>query len=188
MAGALAVLLAVTALGIALVRRTPAAPPPAAVEAASPGAPPDISGLSPRQRFDRLYARVMQAAQTGDAQGAERFAPMALGAYAQLDTIDADARFHAALLQVHSGNTSAAAALADTILKQNPGHLFGYVIRGAVARFDKDDRALKQAQRDFLAHEAAELKANRPEYTEHRRSLDDFKKAATAVPPVQGTQ
>ena len=59
---------------------------------------------------------------------------MALMAYAQLDSVDADARYHAALLQVHTGEVDASRALADTILAQNPGHLFGYVIRGTVSK------------------------------------------------------
>ena len=37
----------------------------------------------------RLYRRVMQAARTGDTM-ATRLAPMALGAYEMLDSVDAD--------------------------------------------------------------------------------------------------
>jgi hypothetical protein len=103
---------------------------------------------------------------------------MALMAYAQLDTLDADARYHAALLRVHTGDVAAAGALADTILADTPGHLFGYIVRGTVARFRKDDPALRRAYADFLQHYEAESKAGRPEYEEHRRSLDDFRQAA----------
>src|SRR5512147_1927123 len=53
-------------------------------------APPDISNMSPRERFDRLYNRVMQAAQSGDEATVSRVTPMALMAYAQLDSLDAD--------------------------------------------------------------------------------------------------
>jgi hypothetical protein len=55
---------------------------------------------------------------------------MALGAYAQLDGFDADARDHAAVLHLQAGDTRSALALADTILAETPGHLFGYVIPG----------------------------------------------------------
>jgi hypothetical protein len=103
---------------------------------------------------------------------------MALMAYAQLDTVDADARYHAALLKVHTGDVEASGALADSILAQSPGHLFGYVIQGTVARFRKDQNALSRAYRGFLKHYDAEFKAARPEYQEHRTSLDDFRKAA----------
>jgi hypothetical protein len=145
------------------------------------GAPPDISNLSPRERFDRLYARVMRAEQSGDDATVARFTPMALLVFAQLDTLDADARYHAALLQVHGGDVAGAAAQADTILRQNPGHLFGYVIRGTLARWTRDDRAMAEAYAGFLAHVDAELAAGRPEYEEHRASIDQFGRAAAAA-------
>jgi hypothetical protein len=175
MAGLMAVLL------IMLVRKSPgpAAQAEVAVSSdASAEVPPDISNMSPRERFNRLYNRIMTAAQSGDEATVTRFTPMALMAYAQLDTIDADARYHAALLKVHTGDVDASRALADTILAQTPGHLFGYIIRGTVARFRKDQPELKRAYAGFLKRYDAEMKAARPEYAEHRTSLDDFRKAA----------
>ncbi|MFZ5624716.1 MAG: zinc ribbon domain-containing protein [Gemmatimonadota bacterium] len=144
------------------------------------GAPPDITGLSPRERFDRLYRRVMKATETGDMATAERFMPMALAAYAQLDGVDADTRYHAALLKLHSGDVPGAKALADSILAEHPGHLFGYVVAGTAGRWSKDDRALAAAQKGFLEHYDAEMKAGRPEYREHQRALDEFKQVAEA--------
>jgi hypothetical protein len=171
LAGLLAVLL------ILLIRESPRVP---VAEPASPPAeaPPDISAMSPRERFNRLYNRIMQAAQSGDQATVTRFTPMALGAYAQLDTIDADARYHTALLKVHTGDVEASRVLADSILAQSPGHLFGYIIQGTVARFRKDQKALGRAYGGFLKHYDAEMKAGRPEYQDHRTSLDDFRKAA----------
>ncbi|HET6796910.1 MAG TPA: hypothetical protein VFH40_07100 [Gemmatimonadales bacterium] len=174
-AGLLAVLL------LMLINRSPA--PPTSEIAATPAgaaaeAPPDISNMSPRERFNRLYNRIMTAAQAGDEGTVTRFTPMALLAYAQLDTIDADARYHAALLKVHTGDVNAAQALADTILSQTPGHLFGYVIRGTVARFRKDDKALARAYGDFLKRYDEEIKLDRPEYGEHQTSINDFRRAA----------
>jgi predicted nucleic acid-binding Zn ribbon protein len=167
-------------LAVLLVMLSRESPKPAVAEevGAPAEAPPDISNMSPQERFNRLYNRVMQAAQSGDEATVTRFTPMALMAYAQLDTIDADARYHAALLKVHTGDVDASRALADTILTRDPGHLFGYVIQGTVARFQKDEKALGQAYSGFLKHYDAEMKAGRPEYQEHRRSLDDFRKAA----------
>jgi hypothetical protein len=156
---------------------TVAAEPTAAVEDDG-GSPPDISNMSPRERFDRLYNRVMRAAQAGDEGTVSRFTPMALMAYSQLDTLDADARYHAALLEVHGGDVAGPTALADTILAQTPGHLFGYVIRGTVARWQKDEKALRRAYAGFLEHYDAELKAGRPEYADHKTSLDEFHQAA----------
>lgn len=180
LAGLLAVLL------LMLMRSAPQSPAGAPVAEAdfgpmAAGSPPDISAMSPRERFDRLYNRVMQAAQSGDEATVTRFTPMALLAYAQLDTLDADARYHAALLEVHTGDVAGPAAQADTIMKQVPGHLFGYVIQGTVARWQKNDKALEQAYAGFLSHYDAELRAGRVEYEEHRASLDEFRKAALAA-------
>lgn len=157
---------------------TPAAPEPVATATAAGGTPPDISSMSPRERFNRLYNRVMQAAQSGDEATVTRFTPMALMAYAQLDTIDADARYHAALIKVHTGEVDGSRALADTLLAKDPGHLFGYMIRGTVARFQKNDKQLSRAYGDFLQHYDPEMKLARPEYGEHQTSLNDFRKAA----------
>ena len=140
--------------------------------------PPDISQLSPKERFDRLYNRVMQAAQSGDGATMSRFMPMALGAYEMLDSVDADARYHAALLRVHNGDVAGSRALGDSILATEAGHLLGYVVLGTTARWAKDEPALSKAYREFLAHYDAELKANRPEYGEHRASIDGFRREA----------
>jgi hypothetical protein len=145
------------------------------------GAIPDISNMTPRERFDKLFDRIMKAAETGDAGTVERFAPMALGAYEMLEDVDSDARYHAALIRLHTGDVDGAGALADTILKKQPGHLFGILVRGTIARFKQDQKGLKQSYADFLAHYDAETKANRPEYQAHPRALEQFLKDARAA-------
>jgi hypothetical protein len=143
--------------------------------------PPDISRMSPRERFDRLFNRVMQAAERGDTAQVVRFTPMALGAYGQLDSIDADARYHAAVLRMQVGDMAGALALADTILARDPGHLFGYIVRGTVAGLQNDTARRRQAERDFRAHFAAESAAGRQEYQEHQPVIDDFKRQADSA-------
>jgi hypothetical protein len=145
------------------------------------GAPPDISQMSPRERFDRLFNRVMQAADRGDTAQVVRFTPMALGAYGQLDSTDADARYHAAVLRTQVGDMAGALALADTILARDPGHLFGYIIRGTVAALQNDTTRQRQAERDFRAHFAAESAAGRQEYQEHQPVIDEFKREADSA-------
>ena len=142
------------------------------------GAPPDISNMTPRQRFDALFNRIMRAAESGDANTVTTFAPMAIQAYGLLDTVDADARYHLALIELHTGDVEGARAQGDSILKAQPGHLFGYVVKGTIARFQKDDKALARTYKDFLAHYDAEAAAKRPEYSEHPRALEEFLKAA----------
>ncbi|HEX5962842.1 MAG TPA: zinc ribbon domain-containing protein [Gemmatimonadales bacterium] len=145
-------------------------------QAGAPAGPaPDISAMTPRERFDRLFNRIMQAADRRDSAEVERFTPMALGAYRQLDVTDADARYHAAVLHLQVGDFAAARALADTILVESPAHLFGYVIRGEVAKLRGDSTLLGRAERDFLSHYDAEMGAKRVEYLEHQPVLEQFK-------------
>ena len=169
--------------GAADGRAAPRAGGPFSDGAAGGGSPPDISRMTPRERFDRLFNRVMQAAEQQDTAQVERFTPMALGAYAQLDSINTDARYHAAVLRLQVGDAGGALALADTMLARSPGHLFGYMVRGTAAGFQGDTATARQAGREFLSHYAAELKANRIEYREHEPAIQDFKRQAESASP-----
>jgi hypothetical protein len=137
--------------------------------------PPDISSMTPRQRFDRLFARIAES-QSSDT--IMMFAPMALSAYQQLDQVDIDARFHAATVHLIVGEMAQAKALADTILAAQPKHLFGYLIRGEAAKQEKDDKALTRSYAAFMAAYEAEIKAGRKEYQEHQPWLDEFRTRA----------
>ena len=138
----------------------------------------DLSQMTPRERFDRLFARVMTAAEAGDTAQAMQFAPMALMAYAQLGEVDQDARFHVALVQAQVGDWAAAAATADTMLAETPDHLLALLILEAAAERRGDAAAVAELRRRFLAAEARELAAGRQEYTDHRNALDEFRARA----------
>lgn len=137
----------------------------------STAALPDLSQMTPRERFDRLYNRVMQAAEQGDAATMQQFSPMALTAYGMLEEVDADARYHAALLKLHTGDVAGSAILADSIEAETPGHLFGFIIRGTLAKWQNDPATLAQVYAAFLAVYDEEMAAARPEYDEHERSI-----------------
>jgi hypothetical protein len=174
------VLGAVFALGVLVGRgsgvRGAEAVPPVASAGAPAGPAPDISGLSPRERFDRLYARVMQASSGGDAATVERFAPMAIAAYGMLDSVDVGARFDVAVIKLHVGDIDGARALADTMVRTAPTHLFGYMIRATVARFTGDSAGARIAGELFLRNYAGEIGHHRPEYATHASSIDAFKR------------
>jgi Double zinc ribbon len=179
----IAAVLCVVLVGGIAYQVSSSAPQPVAPDMANTGVnpgerAPDISGMSPRERFDRLFNRIMQAAERRDSEEVDRFTPMALGAYAQLDTWDADARYHAAVIHLQAGSLAQARALADTILAEAPGHLFGYVIQGTAAHLQQDSAAEARAKREFLARYSSELAANRVEYLEHRPVLEEFKEKA----------
>jgi zinc-ribbon domain len=153
--------------------------PPAAADAAAPAAAPDISNLSPAERFERLYQRIITAAQSGDQATVTRFMPMAVEAFGMLDSVTVDARYDLAMLQLHVGDMAAASAQADSIRRSNPDHLFSFVIAAAVAQWAKDDKARDAAWRGFLARYDAEMAKGRLEYQKHRSMLEEVKQAAT---------
>jgi len=177
------------ALAVVIILKGGALRPAPAPEMANPGnpgatgpagQPPDISSMSPEERFNRLFDRVMRAAEAGDTGTVAQFSPMTLAAYGMLPDANADLRFHAALVRLTIADYDGALALADTILAQSPGHLFGYVIRGEVAdrRNRMDD--LTQSYRDFLQHYQTEVRSGRPEYTDHNPVVDNFRTRAEA--------
>ncbi|MSR02493.1 MAG: hypothetical protein EXR94_07105 [Gemmatimonadetes bacterium] len=149
------------------------------------GTPPDISHLTPRQRFDRLYTRIIEAAQKGDQATVEQFTPMALSAFGMLDQVDADARYHLAMLQLHVGDVAGAQAQADSIKLADPKHLFSYVVSGAVARWTKNEAEQAKVYQAFVAQYDAELKTAKPEYQEHRAMLEEVKRTASAAKPLK---
>lgn len=156
----------------------PAAVAEGPASAAAPVAAPDISNMSPRERFDRLYERIMRASSSGDAATVQQFSPMAISAYGMLDSVDIDARYDVAVIKLHLGDIAGATALADTIVKKAPTHLFGYMLRATVARFGGDSVAAKGARAAFLRNYAGEMRRARPEYEKHRSAIDTFKREA----------
>ena len=153
-------------------------PTPAAAEAAASEAPPDLSQMTPRERFDRLFNRIMTAAERGDTGEVGRFLPMAAMAYQQLETRDADARYHMAMLSLQGGEPKAALAQADTIVAGAPRHLFATLIREAEAARRGDATGVRNARQAFLAAYDGEIALERQEYAEHRAALERFRSEA----------
>lgn len=140
------------------------------------GTPPDISQMTPRERFLRLHDRVMNAMEQGDTATAERFAPMAISAYGMLDTFDVDARYHAGALHILQKGYPEALALADTIQASAKGNLMAELLRIEVAQARKDVASESRAKKAFLANYDAQVAQKRPEYEEHKAMLDDLRK------------
>jgi hypothetical protein len=170
--GAVVVLVVV----LAVTQFRPAAtPPPASVAPAGAGGPVDLSQMTPRQAADRLFDRVMMARETGKADTAAFFAPMALQAYSMLDELDADARFHVGLLQVAAGDPAAADAQADTLARTVPTHLYASMLRAEAARVRGDSAAARRADAEYLRNYDAETAAARPEYGPHASWLATYR-------------
>jgi len=134
---------------------------------------PDISSMSPQERADRLFDRVMRLASEGKADSIGIFAPMAIQAYQMIGPLDADQRYDLGRLGEIIGDGALAAAQADTILKQQPSHLLGLILGARAAEVNGDSAARRAFERRFLAAEPDESKRNLPEYQRHRAEIAD---------------
>lgn len=150
---------------------------------------PDISSMSPDERADRLFNRVMTYVSAGKSDSVQFFAPMAIQSFEALAPLNAHRRYDLGLLGVVSGDGALARAQADTILATEPTHLLGLILgmRAAGLQLDTAARAgFVRRLRDALPTERAR---QLPEYIDHQpdidaavRDLDDPSKSQSAVP------
>jgi len=133
---------------------------------------PDISSLSPRERADRLYDRMMRLASENKKDSVQFFAPMALSAYASLGPLDLDLRYDFGRIAEISDNLPIAQAQADSILAANPTHLLGLILAGRVAALQGNAALSNSLSRRLLQAEPTESKKALDEYTRHRGDID----------------
>ena len=107
--------------------------------------------MTPRQAADRLFNRVVMASEQGNLSEALQFAPMALQAYDDLDTLDADARYHLGLIHVLTGDIDKVRKQIGGIKQLVPDHLLGITLEHAVAEQTGDPEAAAQAYAAFVA-------------------------------------
>jgi len=179
-------LVAATAVGAVVISVLRGTPQPSAPEMANAGGRlaevlplPERSSLSPDERFAQLFDRLMRAGAEWDSATVASLSPLAAQAYAQLDSVDADTRFHAGLIAIQVGNFPGAHALADTLEVRDPGHLFGPILLGALARLEGDSVGYRRALDLFRQRAGRELaRTDRPEYVEHQQLLTEVQQAA----------
>ena len=142
---------------------------------------PDISRLTPRERADRLFDRIMALHQRGRTDSIQFFAQMAIPAYQMLQPLDLDARYDMGRIAEVAGLADFARAQADTILRADPNHLLGLVLAIRASRLTGNESAATGFERRLLAAEVAERRRNLVEYTRHRGDID----AAVGVARVE---
>lgn len=128
---------------------------------------PDISSMSPEERADRLFNRVMRLSSEGKADSAAFFGPMAMGALEALAPLNAHRRYDMGVVALVSGDVSRATAQGDTILAQRPTHLLGLALAARAADARGDQTARRNFRRRLLAAESAERVSALPEYGDH---------------------
>jgi hypothetical protein len=144
------------------------------------GGAPDISQMSPEERAQRLFDRVMRLDEAGKTDSVQFFLPMALGAYQQLPALSLDAHFDVGLLKLAGGNTAGALAEADTIRREVPTHLFADLLRARALEAQRNTGGARAAYQSFLKNEANERARRRPEYADRLGLLDAFHSEAVA--------
>lgn len=145
----------------------------------------DLASMSPRERADRLFNRVMQEVANGAADQAKFFAPMAIQAYGMVPERNADLHYHLGELYRVQGDLDAARAQADTILAGDPGHLLGlFAAAQTEAGRGNTDESAALYQR-FLDGYAEQFARSLPEYQEHIQGLPAMRaEAQKAVAPA----
>lgn len=134
---------------------------------------PDISTLSPEERVDRLFNRVMALAAAGKMDSVQFFAPMAINALAALMPLDAHRRYDLGLIQLTAGDAPSARAQADTILKEQPTHLLGLALAMRVARAQNRTADATRLGARLTAAAPSERAKRLQEYTDHAPDLAD---------------
>jgi hypothetical protein len=119
---------------------------------------------------------------TGDSTQAEFFLPMALAAYEEVPSLDADGHYHVAVLHLAGGDPESARARADSILAKTPSHLFGLFTAAQAEQAMGNAEEARELYSRFQTAFAAESALARSEYTEHQNVMPLMKEeAAQAV-------
>lgn len=159
---------------------------PAASVATAPAVVPagpravDISQMSPDERADRLFNRVMTYVTEGKSDSVQFFSPMAIQSFEALAPLNAHRRYDLGLLGVVSGDGAMARAQADTILAEQPSHLLGLILGMRAAGLQLDTLARRRFATRLSAALPAERAKQLPEYIDHQPDIDA---ALRDVPP-----
>ena len=166
--------LALGALAVPRIAGGGAAAPVAELAPAGGGAGAgavDLASMTPRERADRLFNRVMQGLADGDTTQLAFFADMAIQAYAMVPERDADLHYHLGELYRVRGDAPAVRAQGDTILAADPRHLFGLFTAARGERLLGNEAESRVLYRRFLDVYGEEVARNLPEYQEHAPGL-----------------
>lgn len=176
---------AVIVVAIAYVIGTRTPPTSAALTAQDGGIVPasDISTLSPDERVDRLFNRVMSLAERGEADSVAFFAPMAVSSFAALEPLSAHRRYDLGLVLLVSGDREAARAQVDTVLATAPTHLLALALGMRVAGAAGDSATARTFGARLKRAVTAERAKALPEYSAHASEIDAALAEADASRP-----
>jgi hypothetical protein len=127
--------------------------------------------MSPRERADRLFDRVMRLSSEGKVDSVQFFAPMVMQVYQGLGALDSDQRYDYGRVAEVVGAPEVARAQADSILRDNPNHLLGLILAAKAAFMRGDSTAVRGFERRLLQAAPAEQQKQLPEYATHKLEI-----------------
>ncbi|MEO7360570.1 MAG: hypothetical protein ABI120_09570 [Gemmatimonadaceae bacterium] len=146
--------------------------PAAAAAAAQQGRPPDISNMSPSERANRLYIRIMTLAENNKMDSAVMFTQMGIPAHEALENPSIDERYHLARLGEIANDSTIARAQSDTILQSEPNNLLGLLMGSRAALMNNNAAKAKKYDQQMLKALEPELAKNSLDYQQHRNEID----------------
>jgi hypothetical protein len=160
--------------------RAPVTDSPAPVSPGAPGGAGGMGGLSSdmRTNADRLFNRIMMAAEQGNQAEVDQFMPMAVQAYGMVDGLDDDGVYHLAILQRTAGEFDQARETADRILEQSPDHILALGVAADAAQAAGDTGAANALWERLLEAYPAEAGKPLPEYMDHQTMLGEYRRMA----------
>ena len=132
-----------------------------------------------RTNADRLFNRIMTAAEQGNEAEVAQFMPMAVQAYGMVEGLDDDGLFHLAILHLTGGDPAAAMATAERILQGSPDHILALGVAAAAAERAGDAGQARDYHQRLLDAYPGEAAKPLPEYVDHQRMLPEYRRAAT---------
>lgn len=156
--------------------------PPAGAPFGDPGAAGDagMGGFSNdmRTNADRLFNRIMTAAEQGNEGEVDQFMPMAIQAYGMVDDLDNDGLFHLAILHLTAGEHAESRQTAQRILDDSPDHILALGVAANAAAEAGDSAAAADQYRRLLEAYGRESSKPLPEYVDHQQMLEEYRSMA----------
>jgi len=133
---------------------------------------PDISQMSPGERAERLYDRIMTEHEAGNDANVRTFMPMALAAYEMIAPLNLDQHYDVGRIAFVGGDSTLARAEADTILATRPTHLLGLLLGAQAARMSGNETRAREFDQRFATALPKERNAGLAEYLLHKNDID----------------
>lgn len=134
-----------------------------------------------RTNADRLFNRIMMAAEQGNEAEVAQFMPMAIQAYGMVDDLNNDGLYHLAMLHLTAGSFDQARQTSQQILAQEPDHLLAIAVAAEASAAQGDSAQADGYWQRYLDAYSTEAAKPLPEYVDHQPMLAEYRRMAQAA-------